>query len=63
MDRNLTVCNHCADKIVLSLNEHVMIEGLTFCSLSCAEAFFSEDNSEPFPCGLVHDLGLEEGRL
>jgi len=59
----LTLCNNCAGKIVLSLNEHVVSKGLNFCCEQCAETFHSRlsDDPESFPCGLAYDLGLEEG--
>lgn len=59
---NLTYCNHCAGTIVLSLGEHTERRGLVFCCEECADGFFSPDNSEPYPIGLAHDLGLEEYR-
>lgn len=57
---NLTLCNNCAGKIVLSLQEHVTKNGLNFCCESCAQHFFSDDNEDKYPTGLAHDLGLEE---
>jgi hypothetical protein len=57
---NLTYCNHCAGKIVLSLGEHHERGGLKFCCEECADGFFSRDNPEPYPIGLAHDLGVEE---
>lgn len=59
--RNLATCNHCVGKIVLSLNEHVVVKGLTFCSHECAEGFYSPDNPEPEPTGLIHDLENGDG--
>jgi len=56
---NLTLCNNCAGKIVLSLAEHCVKRGLCFCCPECAEAFFHPDNPDPFPVGLAYDLGLE----
>lgn len=61
MASNLTLCNNCAGKIVLSLKEHTVKRGLKFCCEECADAFFSPDNPEPYPIGLAYELGLEEG--
>ena len=61
MSSNLTLCNNCAGKVVLSLGEFMMVEGLTFCCVECAEAFASPDDAESFPCGLAFDLGIEDG--
>lgn len=60
-NKNLTLCNNCAGKIVLSLCEHTMHKGLTFCSPECGETYHSSDNSDqPYPAGLAYDMGLEE---
>lgn len=57
---NVTVCNHCAGSIVISLNEHIERKGLKFCCEECADAYYSPDNPEPYPIGLADELGLEE---
>lgn len=57
----LSTCNDCAGTIVLSLADHVVRGGLTFCCAACARAFFSEDNLEPYPVSLAEELGVEEG--
>lgn len=59
-NRNLTICNNCAGKIVLSLDEHHTERGLHFCTSECATHFFGSDNMEPEPIGLKYDLGVEE---
>ena len=46
---------------MLSLADHVVRGGLTFCCAACATSFFSEENLEPYPVGLAKELGLEEG--
>jgi hypothetical protein len=56
---NLTICNNCAGTIVLSLCEHTAKKGLYFCSGECAEHFFSDDNDDKTPIGLLYDLGCE----
>lgn len=60
MINNITLCNHCAGTIVLSLGQYIEATGLKFCCLECAEAYFSQDNPEPYPVGLVQELGVEE---
>lgn len=58
--KNLTICNNCAGKILLSLQEHTTERGLHFCCSGCAAHFFSPDNTERTPIGLAYDLGVEE---
>lgn len=58
--RNVTFCNHCAGKIVLSLGKYVERNGLKFCCVECADAYHSPDNPEPYPTGLADELGVEE---
>jgi hypothetical protein len=59
---NRTICNNCAGSIIRSLGEHYTHLGLDFCSENCAIAFFDRASTDPesYPCGLAHDLGLEE---
>lgn len=63
MYTNLALCENCGGKIVLTLGEHTeRVSGgirLLFCSEGCADSFVQEER--PFPLGLAHDLGLEEG--
>ncbi len=61
MDRNTTLCNHCAGNIVLSLKEHVVRKGLRFCCKECADSYYEQDPKDQYPSGLAHDLGLEDG--
>lgn len=56
---NNTLCNNCAGTITLSLREHVERLGLCFCSDPCADHFYSPDNFEPEPVGLLYDLGVD----
>lgn len=60
MSKNLAICNHCAGRIVLSLDEHTQRKGLLFCCEECADGFFSPDNPEPNPIGLSDELGCED---
>lgn len=46
---NIRICNHCAGKIVTSLNEFVIEKGLIFCCTECAESYYSPENCEPYP--------------
>lgn len=57
---NLTLCNNCAGKIVLSLKEYCEKDGLIFCCIECIESFFDKNNIDNYPVGLAYDLGLEE---
>lgn len=63
MDNNLTLCNNCVGKIILSLGEHVAKKGLVFCSEQCSEAYWAQDDDNQFPSGLAFDLGLDIGDL
>lgn len=58
--KNLTYCNNCAGKIVISLKEYVEKNGLKFCCEECAETFFDPNNPDSYPIGLAYDLGMEE---
>ena len=61
---NLTLCDNCGGKIVLSLDDHVVVGLLTFCCEECADNFDNPDNGDPdrpFSSGLAFDIGLEEG--
>jgi len=59
MNKNLTICNNCCKKIVLSLNEHVVCRGFNFCCQQCADHFFSTENLDTTPVGWLYDLGVE----
>jgi hypothetical protein len=61
MMSSVTICNHCAGKIVLSLGTHHEDQGLTFCSIECAESYARQSSNDPehHPIGLARDLGVE----
>ena len=61
MSNNITLCDNCAGKIVLSLEEHTIRKGLCFCSEECADTYYTQETKDQYPSGLAHDLGLEEG--
>lgn len=51
-------CNHCAGRIVLTLREYCVRDGLIFCCVDCADAYFHPDNPEPYPIDVESTEGL-----